>query len=204
MSRPTLNVALRSSNGKGANRRLRSEGTIPGVLYGKGKETVSVQADPKAVVDILHGTYGKNTVIDLAVEGESGSRLAIIKDYQVHPWKRRVQHIDLWEISPEQKLTMTVPFRRVNRAEGERMGAKVRITRDDVVVSADANHVPAAIEFDMTALGTTDANVTISKVPMPEGVEAVFKHDYSLVQYTMPRVQAEEKVDPKAAKKGKK
>ena len=84
------------------------------------------------------------------------------------------------------------------------MGAKVRITRDDVVVSADANHVPAAIEFDMTALGTTDANVTISKVPMPEGVEAVFKHDYSLVQYTMPRVQAEEKVDPKAAKKGKK
>lgn len=204
MSRPTLTVALRSSTGKGANRRLRGESAIPGVLYGKGREPVSVVADPKAVVQLLNGTYGKNTVFDLSVEGEPAPRLAIIRDYQIHPWKRRVQHVDLWEITPEQKLVMTVPFRRVNRAEGERMGAKVRLTRDDVVVRVDANHVPAAIEFDLTPLGTTDANITISEVPMPEGVEAVYKHDYSIVQYTMPRIVAEEKVDPKAAKKGKK
>jgi len=192
MARPNIKVSTRDAVGKGPNRRLRAAGGIPGVVYGTGKAPVAVAADPKEVVAVLNGNLGRNAAIDLEVEGEGGSRLAIIKDYQVHPWKRRIEHVDFWEIQPGQILTVTVPFKRKGRAEAERQGGKIRVTRDDVVVQCNAANVPALIEFDLTGMPAQDANIHISEIPLPEGVTAVFKHDYSLVQITMPRVSAAE------------
>lgn len=203
MARPNLAVSTRTAVGKGAAHKLRAAGQIPGVVYGQKKEARAVAADPKEVVAILHGKLGRNTPIDLAVEGESAPRLAIIRDYQLHPWKRIIEHVDLWEINQDTVLTITVPFRRAGRAETERMGAKVRQTRDDIVVACKPDAVPAEVVFDMSTLPTGDHNIHISEIPMPDGVTAVFKHDYSLIQLTMPRAKVEEAAAPDK-KKGKK
>lgn len=190
MTRQTLTVSPRTETGKGPNRRLRVAGTVPAVVYTKGKTPLAIQADPKAVVAVLNGPYGKNAAIDLKVEGEAAPRLALIQQYTVHPFKRTLEHIDFWEISEETELTITVPFAGEGKSESEKQGGRVRFTRDDIVVRCKPADVPAKITFDMTALAATDHNITISKIPMPQGVTAYYKHDYSLIQVFLPKITA--------------
>jgi large subunit ribosomal protein L25 len=190
MTRQTLTVSPRTETGKGPNRRLRSAGTVPAVVYTKGKSPVSVQADPKAVVAVLNGPYGKNAAVNLKVEGEADSRLALIQNYTVHPFKRTLEHIDFWEITPETVLTISVPFAGDGKSEAEKQGGRVRFTRDDILVRCKPAHVPTKITFYMAALSAADHNITVSQIPMPEGVTAHFKHDYSLIQVFLPKVVA--------------
>jgi len=191
-------VSPRSEAGKGISHRLRAEGKIPAVVYGKGQKPVAVVANPKQLVAILNGKLGRNTPIDLTIEGEQGSHLAIIKDYQVHAIKRRLTHVDFWRVEPDQKLVLTVPFKRAGKSVAEKQGGKVRVTRDDINVSCVADKAPAVVEFDMASIALGDANIHVSEVPLPEGVEAVYKHDYSLVQVLMPRASAADEEEAKA------
>jgi large subunit ribosomal protein L25 len=204
MSRSNLSVTKRTETGNGPNRRLRAAGTVPAVVYSKGKPPVAVAADPKAVVAHLKGPLGKNGAIDLAVEGETTPRLAIIQEYTVHPWKRSLEHVDFWEITPDTVLTVTVPFSGVGKSEAEKVGGRVRFTRDDITIKAKAADMPAKVTFDMAALTPGDHNITISKIPMPPGVTAHFKHDFSLIQVFMAKVAAEAEEAKPAGKDAKK
>ena len=197
---PSLNASPRSDLGKGPNRRLRANGGVPAIIYSKGKEAVKVSVSPKELVLLLQGPLGRNTVINLAIEGEATPRLAYIREYQVHPVKRTFEHVDFLEITPDTELTVTVPFAGEGRSESEKQGGKVRFTRDYIPVRAKPASIPAKVVFDMTSLPAGDHNVTISKVPMPAGVSAVFKHDFSLIQVSVPKVVAVAAPDPKAAK----
>ncbi len=205
MSRSNLSVTKRTETGNGPNRRLRAAGTVPAVVYSKGKQPIAVAADPKAVVAHLKGPLGRNGAIDLAVEGEAAPRLAIIQEYTVHPWKRSLEHVDFWEITPDTILTVTVPFGPVGKSEAEKVGGRVRFTRDDLTIRAKAADVPAKIAFDMAALPAGDHNITVSKIPMPPGVTAHFKHDFSVIQVFMAKiVDAAEEAAKAPAKDAKK
>jgi large subunit ribosomal protein L25 len=194
MERPTLNVSLRENTGKGFNRRLRAAGEIPGVLYGQGKTPVSFSVGPKPIVAMLNGDFGKNTVMNVAIEGESTPRTAIIKDYQVHSWKRTMVHIDLWEITEDTSLSIEVPFKKIGVSAVEESGQNVRITRSNVKIRCTAANIPMAVEFDMTSLPADAVGLRISAVPMPEGVEALYNHDYNLLRFKVAR-DAEELED---------
>lgn len=177
----------RTETGKGANRRLRAEGLVPGIVYGAKKEPVNVSVVPKPLVKILHSVRGKNTPLALKIEGESEPRLCIIKDMQVHPVRRTVRHVDFWEVLPDQRVVVDVPFKRVGRSNWERIGARVRLTRHDVKVRCKVLEIPEFVSFDMTDVPDGKMNIPISRVTMPEGVEAVYKHDYSIIQVRPPR-----------------
>lgn len=204
MSVPSLKATPRSDLGKGPNRRLRAGGGTPAIIYSKGKEAVKVTVSPKDVVTLIQGPLGRNTVMNIEIDGESTPRLAFIREYQVHPVKRTFEHIDFWEISPDTELTLTVPFAGEGRSESEKQGGKVRFTRDDILIRATPANIPPKVVFDMTSLPAGDHNLTISKIPMPTGVVPVYKHDYSLIQVSVPRVVAVAAPDPKAAKAGAK
>lgn len=187
MERPTLNVSVREHTGKGYNRRLRAAGEIPGVLYGQGKTPISFSVAPKPIVAMLNGDFGKNTVMNVAIEGESTPRTAIIKDFQVHSWKRTMVHIDLWEIAEDTSLCIEVPFKKLGVSAVEESGQNVRITRSTVKIRCTAANIPMAVEFDMTTLPADAVGLRISAVPMPEGVEALYKHDYNLLRFKTAR-----------------
>jgi large subunit ribosomal protein L25 len=201
-TRSNLHVTPRHETGNGPNRRLRAAGLLPAVVYSKGKTPVAVTADPKAIVAHLHGPLGRNGAIDLQIEGEKDSRLAIVQEYTVHPWKRSLEHVDFWEINPDTVLTVTVPFAGEGRTEAETQGGRVRFTRDDIVVRCKPADVPARITFDMTALSFGDHNIHISQLPMPPGVTAHFKNDYSLIQVFVPKVSATAEPEAAEPKKG--
>lgn len=201
-TRSQLTVTPRTETGNGPNRRLRAAGSVPAVVYTKGKPPVAVNVDPKALVAHLKGPLGRNGAIDLTIEGEGGPRLAIVQEYTVHPWKRTLEHVDFWEITPETELTVTVPFAGAGKSEAEKVGGRVRFTRDDIQIRAKVADIPTKVTFDMAALPAGDHNITISKIPLPKGVTAHFKHDYSLIQVFMARTaEVAEGGDAKAAGK---
>src|ERR1700745_4054149 len=89
-------------------RRVRREGKVPGVVYGAGKDSLSVSLDPRQVSRILHSQTGHNTIFELALDGERTQ--AMIVDWQYEPIKGALLHIDLKRIAMDQKLTGEVPI----------------------------------------------------------------------------------------------
>jgi large subunit ribosomal protein L25 len=157
---------------------------VPGVIYGNGNEPTTLTLQPRQMVSVLDGPLGRNSIVDLNVDG--ATRMAIVKDYQVHPWKRKLLHVDLLEITEKTPLTLTVPFKRTGLAPAEKVGARVEIHRDFVTIRCIASTIPAAVEYDMALIEGEYAEVSISEVPMPEGVEALYRKDYKLLRLRIP------------------
>jgi len=93
MSQILIEAKRRAPGGKNANRRLRTAGLIPAVLYGRGRDPVPLSVEPKTITDILYSESGQNTIFSLSVDG--GERTdAMVKDYQQDPVKGRLIHTD--------------------------------------------------------------------------------------------------------------
>ena len=104
-----LEAQPREAGNKNDARRVRQAGKIPGVLYGAGKDALSVSLDPRQVARILHSQTGHNTIFDLALEGGEQSK-AMIVDWQYEPIKGALLHIDLKRIAMDRTLTVKVPI----------------------------------------------------------------------------------------------
>src|ERR1700722_1376197 len=98
-----LEAQPRTPGNKNVARRVRQGGKIPGVLYGAGKQSLTVTLDPRQVTRILHSATGHNTIFDLSVEGGESTK-AMIVDWQYEPIKSHLLHIDLKRIAMEQIL----------------------------------------------------------------------------------------------------
>ena len=87
-----IQASVREAQGTGASRRLRREGQIPGILYGEGQEPVAIAVDHKTVFYALEKESFHTALIKLSLNGETKD--VIVRDFQMHPFRREVQHID--------------------------------------------------------------------------------------------------------------
>src|SRR6185312_10769431 len=110
-----LTVSLRTRAGKGSARSLRAQGKVPGVCYGAtadGRvEPLSITVDVKALRAALDPVRKQNTVIDLTIDGDKPRKLhALVKEYQIHPLRRDITHVDLLAIDPNKEVDASVPI----------------------------------------------------------------------------------------------
>jgi len=147
-----LEAQPRTSGNKNDARRVRRQGKIPGVLYGAGKEAMSVSLDPRQVSRILHSQSGYNTIFDLALDGGEKTK-AMIVDWQYEPIKGSLLHIDLKRIAMDQKLQVNVPIVLKGEAAGVKQqgGILEQITRE-VEIECLPGDIPSAIEADVSDL----------------------------------------------------
>ena len=90
----TVAATPRPSRGKNEARRLRVAGLMPAIIYGTGKDPVAVSVSPKEVNKILHSSTGHNTIFDMAV-GDAPAEPVMVVDWQHHPLKGNLMHVDL-------------------------------------------------------------------------------------------------------------
>jgi len=147
----TLEAQPRTPGTKNDARRVRKQGKVPGVVYGAGKQTLSVSVDPRQVSRILHSETGYNTVFDLTVDGERTK--AMIVDWQYEPIKGSLLHIDLKRIAMDQKLRVNVPIELVGEPAGVKQqgGILEQIVREVEVECLPAD-IPNAVELNVAEL----------------------------------------------------
>ena len=146
-----LDAQPRAAGNKNEARRVRRGGKIPAVVYGAGKNAVSVSVDPRQVSRILHSASGHNTIFDLAVDGERTK--AMIVDWQYEPIKGSLLHIDLKRIAMDQRLTVMVPIVLKGEAVGVKQqgGILEQVTRE-VEIECLPSDIPSQIDADVSEL----------------------------------------------------
>jgi large subunit ribosomal protein L25 len=161
-------ASRRDAAGKGAARRLRSDGRIPAVAYGNGEPAIQLAVSPKDLVGVLAREHGRNSVIALEVEGGSGLTV-LLSDYQYHPVSRRLLHADFLKIALDQPVDVEVPFELTGKPAGVVLGGILRQVYRKLPVRCLPEKIPVKITHDVTALEIDD-HVHTSDLGLPEGV----------------------------------
>jgi large subunit ribosomal protein L25 len=171
MSQTKLVATTGRSTGSSSSRRLRAEGHIPGVIYGRGMEPISLTVERRELRLALSGPAGSNTVLALEVDGKSYP--AVVKEMQRHPIKRTVSHIDFLQVNMNEEITVHVAVRLEGEAKAvQSVGGLVDPAVDTIEVSCTPNNMPSEFVVDITDMQPHDV-IRLSDLPMPAGVTAL-------------------------------
>lgn len=184
LDQSTLTAKSRSESGKGISRRLRNDGLVPAVIYGKGSSPVSVAVDPIALRKAIATPHKFNTVITVKLEGQ-GDRLVLLKDYQYHPVSRKVLHADFQEVKLDQPVKVEVPVALTGKAVGTGDGGILtQVTRQIEVLSLPGA-IPAQLEVDVTPLKVNES-LHEADLTLPEGVKLAGRKNLTIAVISAP------------------
>ena len=189
MAKSVLNVETRVRTGKGGSRKVRQDGLVPAVVYGKGVEALNLRLDPKALQKAVATEAGWNTLITLKGDGAFDGLVVILKDMQIDAIRRNPTHVDFLAIDLKKTLAVMVPVQPVGKSQGEIEGGTLQLVRHEVEVYCLPTNIPTSIEIDVTALNIGEV-VHIDEVSLPEGVES--QHDVNFTVLTVVGRMAEE------------
>ncbi len=166
-----VNAETRKDVGKGASRRLRHAGKIPGVLYGAGKDAVALTMNHDDIFHHLEHEAFYSHILSVNVDGSVEK--AVLKDVQRHPGKPKILHIDFQRVSESEKIHMHVPLHFINEdiAPGVKVGGGiVSHLMAGVDIHCLAKDLPEYLEVDLGNLQEGDS-LHLSDIPLPDGVE---------------------------------
>jgi len=159
----------RSRFGKNASRKLRREGKVPAILYGKGEPGIPLALDKKDVFEILRSETGENTLFKTSFD--SGSWDTMIKDVQVDPVSDEILHVDLIQIAMDKAVRVSVPVLIAGEAVGVKTeGGFVDVITREVEVECLPQSIPEHIEVNISALHLHQS-IKIEEITPPPDVE---------------------------------
>ena len=166
----TLSAEVRTDLGKGASRRLRHTNKVPAVIYGAGKEPVSITLVHHTLVHHLENEAFYSHILTIDVDGKSEK--AVLKDLQRHPAKPIILHADFLRVSDTEKLKMNVPLHFLNEEEapGVKAGGVLTHNVTEVEVLCLPGNLPEYLEVDMSGV-EMEQIIHLTDIKLPEGVE---------------------------------
>ena len=177
----------RTDTGKNANRRLRSRGMIPGVLYATGQPAQSVQVSPGEIGTILKSASGENTIFDLDIAGKR--RKVILKEFQREPLRGKLLHADFYEVALDKKLHIKVHI----ELEGTPVGVKLQggivdfVTRE-LEIECLPGDIPAKILVDVSHL-ELGKHLRVSDIKVSDKVHVLMEPELVVVHVIQPRAE---------------
>jgi large subunit ribosomal protein L25 len=166
----TITAEKRADVGKGASRRLRRAGKIPGVIYGANKDATPLTLEHDPLLHQLENEAFFSHILDINIDGTSEK--AVLKDLHRDPAKPKIMHIDFLRVSETAKISMHVPLHFVNeeKSVGVKAGGIVTHLMTSVDVSCLAKDLPEYLEIDVSSLDVGQS-VHLSEISLPSGVE---------------------------------
>lgn len=193
-----LTAVRRHGSGKESSRKLLSGGKIPGVMYGKGLESRSIEFERRDLEKFL-GVARKGTVIvrmNVADGGETKESFAVLKEIQTDPRSDKVIHVDFYEVAFGKKFRIEVPIRIRGKAAGIEQGGILEQVTRSLEVECLPRNVPEFLSVDVTPL-EIGHSVHLADIPFPEGVQPVEKDlTATIVAVHAPRVEEVVSVAP--------
>ncbi len=189
-----IKVKPRDESGKEAATRLRHNGLVPAIVYGRGKKPAAISISEVELIHALHTSAGENVIINLNIdkEGKAQNKTVIIKNIQYHPIKSNIIHVDFLQIALDEKITVKVPV----EVKGEAVGVK----RDDgvldhalweVEVECLPTNIPEKFEVKVDEMEIGDT-IQVKDIEVPEGVKILNDIEETVVILEPPRKGEEE------------
>ncbi len=168
-----IQAVARSDKGKGASRRLRREGLVPGIIYGGGKDPEMISTPHNKLLQHLEQEAFYSSIVNVELDGKI--QRVILKDLQRHPAKPFILHLDLLRVADTDRIKMNVPLHFIGEdvAPGVKTGGgTVSHALVDLEVICEAQNLPEYIEVDISGMDVGDT-LHLSDLKLPEGVEIV-------------------------------
>jgi large subunit ribosomal protein L25 len=196
--RVTLEVTARKPDQLGSRnvRRLRKQGLIPGVLYGKASGSHAFVVGERELRTALSGGSGVHTVIDVQLDG--ASHTAVVKDFQRHAIRGTLTHIDLHEVRLDVAIQASVALNLIGESPGARQGGLVQQVARDVRIEALPTAIPDGIDVSIDELELGEV-VRLSDVPVPAGITVLDDPETIVASCMSPRGLTEEEEEEAAA-----
>jgi large subunit ribosomal protein L25 len=192
-----LSINEREQTGDGPARRLRAEGRLPGVVYGKGTESKAISVDLDELKTAIH-EHGHNVILELDL-GDAGkpakgakrkaaAHYAVVKELQFHPTKRYLLHVDLHEVDLAVEIEASVPIELVGTPAGVADGGVVDWEHREVTVRALPSDVPDSIPLEVGDLQIAQ-HLTVEALKAPPGTTIVDDPGIIVIGLVPPRVE---------------
>lgn len=172
MQQKTMSIELREKVGKGVARKLRANGRVPGVVYGKGVEPVAVSVSAKELAGAIAGEGGRNNLITLQGGGSLNGSVVIVADLQKAALKGTFVSVDLHKINMDEKVRVHVPVALVGTAAGVKEGGMLDVVMHSVDLECLPAQIPEHVEVDVTGLAIGHA-IHVGELTLPAGVKAL-------------------------------
>jgi len=172
MEQRVLAIESRDKVGKGVSRRLRKDGKVPAVVYGKGIEPVAVSVGKRELVTAIAGEGGLNHLITLQGAGSLDGNIVIIADITFDCLRGDPTHVDLHKINLEEKVKVRVPVTLKGTAKGVKEGGMLDFLMHTISLECLPTQIPEHIEVDITNLGL-GSSFHISDLSLPAGCKVL-------------------------------
>lgn len=180
MEQKTLNIELRSKTGKGICRQLRIDGQLPGIVYGKGIESVPVSINQRELMKAISGEGGQNALITLNGGDSLNGSVVIVAAILLHAIKGTPRHVDLHKVNMDEKVRVEVNIKLIGTAKGVKDGGMLDIVKHTVEIECLPSQIPEHIDLDVSGL-TVGHSLHVSELTLPEGVKVLDDPKISVV-----------------------
>ncbi len=195
-----ITATRRSDAGKGASRRLRHAGQVPAILYGGELAPLNLQLDHEDIILAAKNEWFFSSVLDLDIDGEI--QPVLVRDWQMHPYKQHMLHLDFYRIDESAEIRVNVPLHFLNQEDspaGKASGVVISHNLTEVEVACLSKDLPEHIDVDLATLEEGDL-IHLSDLELPEGVTLPAlklgkEYDQTVVSVHAVKVEVEEPVE---------
>ena len=186
-----LTLDARDAHGK-ANKRLRRDGLVPGIVFGKGEDSTPVQVEAKAF-ETLYRSAGRTSVVNMHLPGRSGITSGIIKSVQRNPLSGKALHVDFLLVNLKQEMEIDVPLVFTGEAPAvEETGGTRLHNLSSVHVKALPNDIPHEVVVDVSVLRSLDVAIHVRDLSLNRDLVHVLTDGDTLVATVVPPRMEEE------------
>jgi large subunit ribosomal protein L25 len=189
MERYNIRVEVREETGKGVARRLRRDGLLPGVVYGRTREPQPLTVDPVQ----LQNKLGGNAIFDLAIinNDQETRETVMVKEVQKDPIKGKLMHIDFQHISMDEKITISVSINLQGDAVGIKEGGVLQQLLREVEIECFPADIPEELSLSVEGLEIGNS-LLVSDLEVPEEIKIKTPLDEVIVTIVTPTEIIEE------------
>jgi large subunit ribosomal protein L25 len=198
MEQTLIRADKRDTKGKGVARKLRKDGRIPAVLYGRGLAPVSITVLSREW-EKLGRHIRRNVIFDMELHGGAAveNRPVMVKEIQREVLNEKILHIDFYQVSMERMIEVEIPIHLTGKAKGEVNGGIIEVHLRSVKVECLPTQIPEEIVVNISDLEIGDSfhvnEISISGVKLLEG------GNVAIVTVTPPTVEEKKVVEEVAA-----
>ena len=191
----TLKAQKREVTGKGVARKLRQEGRVPAVLYGRELGTMHLSLDTHEAENLFHSISTENTIVGLKVEGVGEPFQTLVREIQSHPFKSSLIHVDFLRIQAGVAVDVEVPLHLIGDPIGvKNSGGVLEQVLNELPVKCIPSKIPELIEVDVSELDINES-LHVYDLELEEGINITVDEGRTICAVAIPKVVEEAVVE---------